>query len=140
MRRLVKRVILAVALVVLLGVVLVGILVWLVLDPGSPWNRESTMQTVRSWTRLAPLPSSARQLKIETRGSMFTREFIVTFEASSADVSRWLEASPGTSECMPTVQADGWHKYPVTPGGGAQFSEVLVSPDGTKVRIRTYWS
>jgi hypothetical protein len=55
------------------------------------------LATASTWARLAPLPASARNLHVDVKGSMFTREFVVTFTAPPHDVRQWLKGSPGPS-------------------------------------------
>ena len=117
-----------------------AIVVWLDFGPGSLISRESAIAATREWARLSPLPQSAVNLNIAIKGSMFTREFIIKFEAPSGDVQKWLSSSPGTTQTTPIQQDDGSLRYEIDPGGGAQFAEVTVSKDGTRVRIRAYWS
>ena len=71
---------------------------------------------------------------------MFTREFVVTFEAPMMDIEAWLVASPGTTDITPETNTTGELIYSVTPGGGAGFAEVKVNPQTQTVTIRTYWS
>ena len=42
-------------------------------------NCQSAIQAANTWARLAPLPPSARNVRVDTKGSMFTREFVITF-------------------------------------------------------------
>jgi hypothetical protein len=42
-------------------------------------NRQSAINIATAWARLAPLPPSAQNLHVEVKGSMFTREFVITF-------------------------------------------------------------
>ena len=121
-------------------IALSAIVVWLDFGPGSLISRESAIAATREWARLSPLPQSAVNLNIAIKGSMFTREFIIEFEAPSAAVREWLMSSPGTAQAPSFLQDDGSLRYEIAPGGGAQFAEVIVSKDGTNVRIRAYWS
>jgi len=92
-----------------------------------------------TWARIAPLPSSAHDRHVEVKGSMFTREFVITFTAPPNDVHQWLRASPGTSSAKQSTSG-ATTIYPITPGGGAQFAEVRVNESSGDVTIRTYWS
>lgn len=128
-----------------LGIMLLGLLAalvagWLVLDPGSPLNRGSSIKATREWARLADFPPTVEDLRIETTGSMFTREFKISFRDTPTNVLKWINASPGPSSAMPSTDAGGWRIYNYPAGGGAVFAEVRVSPSGEVVRIRTYWS
>ncbi len=107
---------------------------------GGRVDERSALDTTREWARLAPYPASAKFDDIETEGSAFTREFRIRFTAPIVEVRRWLAASPGTSSVVPEVLGGGRERYDITPGGGAQFAEVIVDPSTCKVEIHTYWS
>ncbi len=109
-------------------------------NPTTRADRASAISLTREWARLAPFPETAKNLSIVVTGNIFTRGFKVSFRAPSADVQAWLAQSPGTKDLEPTMRPDGSRHYKIQPGGGAQFAELVVSPDGTEVRIRTFWS
>jgi hypothetical protein len=66
-------------------------------------NEKGKVLTVLEWGRLAPFPKSACDVRIETLGSMFTRELIASFHASAAEIEAWLRASPGTAQAKAEV-------------------------------------
>lgn len=102
-------------------------------------NRQSAIDAAATWARLAPLPPSAQSVDVDIRGSAFTREFVITFTATPADIQQWIAASPGPSSAsLSTVGSVT--TYAITPGGGAQFAEVKVDSSVNQVLIRTYWS
>jgi hypothetical protein len=113
---------------------------WLIFAVNSPLNRSSAVSTTYEWARLRPIPDTAVDVSVQALGSMFTREFRISFTAPSADVASWLASSPGTKEAVPERQQDGTMVYGIKPGGGAQFAEVTVSEDESRVVIRAYWS
>lgn len=100
----------------------------------------SALEFTQEWARLARFPAGLKDLQVQVRGTSFTREFRVEFRAPRAAINAWLSRSPGTRNVNPVVRPDGSLLYSIRPGGGAQFAELLVSDDGTHVRIRTYWS
>ena len=102
-------------------------------------NRRSALAAAAKWARLAPLPTSARDVGVDAKGSAFTREFVVTFDAPAAEIERWIAASPGPASATRTT-AGSVTTYAITPGGGAQFAEVKVDRVANRVVIRTYWS
>lgn len=102
-------------------------------------NYYSALDATREWARVTDFPSSATNIGVDITGSMFTRGFVVTFDAPIADVDNWLAKSPGTSAIAPTI-INGIRKYEIQPGGGAQFAEIEVDENKRSVRIRTYWS
>lgn len=101
--------------------------------------RQSAIETASSWARLAPLPPSAQDMQVEVKGSMFSREFVISFDASPAVIQQWLASSPGPASASPTVIGPV-ATYAIMPGGGAQFAEVKVDSRAGKVVIRTFWS
>lgn len=102
-------------------------------------DNSEEIRITREWANLAPLPD-ATDLKVEIKGSAFTREFIVVFTAKSDEIKEWIAKSPGTKDVSPTRNDKGELIYRIKPAGGAQFAEVTISADGSKVKIRTYWS
>ena len=80
------------------------------------------------------------RVELHTEGSMFTREFYVTFTAPMADINAWIAASPGTRDVTPEPDGYGSMVYKIKPGGGAQFAEVLVDPKMQTVAIHAFWS
>jgi len=62
-------------------------------------------------------------VKFEPKGSMFTREFVVSFDATPEKILSWLQSSNGTKHAFngKTTLADTYMQ--LTPGGGAQFAE-----------------
>lgn len=102
-------------------------------------SRQSAIATAATWARLAPLPPSARNVRVETKGSMFTREIVVRFDATPAIVQRWLAASPGPASATVAV-AGPVTTYAIAPGGGAQFAEVKFDASAGTVTIHTFWS
>lgn len=115
---------------------------WYLLSESSPLNRASALKVTKEWGRLADFPAHSRIAKLDVQGSMFTRGFVVIFEAPAAEVEQWIKDSPGLSDAKTTttVQEDGSTLYQVTPGGGAQFAEVLISASKKLVRIHVFWS
>lgn len=120
--------------------ILAIIAAWMVFDPVSPLNQTSAIATTQEWARTADFPPGTRNLRVGTEGSMFTREFIVEFEAPAEEIAQWIRDSPGPSAATPDQQDDGSLRYPIDPGGGAQFAEIFVWPELGRVRIRAYWS
>jgi hypothetical protein len=71
---------------------------------------------------------------------MFTRSFRVSFSAPAADIERWLQASPGTSEATPDRLSPGKRHFLIMPGGGAGHAELTVDDETGTVSIYVYWS
>ena len=129
------------------------LLLWLTLTPltllivGCPFSyylyqrilHSDAVRVACEWASLAPLPVPLSETKVEVLGSVFTREFRITFTTDAATLQKWLAASPGTSEATPE-ESRGVRTYHIKPGGGAEFSEVEVDDATGRVTIRTYWS
>jgi hypothetical protein len=113
---------------------------WFILSPESPINRASSISVTKQWARLADFPTTHTDLRVQTSGSMFTREFEIVFRDTPANITKWIEGSPGPSSVEPTTDSSGWRIYSYPAGDGALFSEIHVSPAGDEVRIHTYWS
>lgn len=128
-----------IAIIALLVILLVGSSVWL---PGHLASRrdESAIACVREWARLAPLPATARDVQIVTKGGMFSRTFWVTFRDQKSVIEEWLRASPGTRHItLKNPQPKARH-FKLDPGGGAQRAEIDVDPGGERVSIYVCWS
>ena len=102
-------------------------------------DNSEEIRIAREWANLAPLPETT-DVKVETKGSSFTREFVITFTATGDDIKAWIAKSPGTKDVFPIKNDKGEWVYRIKPASGAQFAEVTISADGSTVKIRTYWS
>lgn len=102
-------------------------------------NYHSGLDATKEWARLNDFPATATDVSVETKGSMFTREFTVTFVAPLKDITSWLNQSPGTKDVTPTT-AGSVRKYEIQPGGGAQHAELEVDERTRTVKINAYWS
>jgi len=102
-------------------------------------NDKSAIQTSLEWSRMAPLPEGAQDIRVSSSGSSFTREFSVSFKATATEIEAWLSKSPGAQDAT-VVKESNITIYSINPGGGAQFAEVKVNLSSLIVQIRTYWS
>ena len=100
-------------------------------------SNDSAMKATIKWAQVERLPKSATNITVETKDSIFAREFVVTFDATAADISSWLSKSAGTANTTPEYE-DGVFKYQIEPGDGAQFAEVQVDDYKNQVEIRVY--
>lgn len=103
-------------------------------------NYRSALDCTLNWGRLSPFPATKENFSLKIKGGMFTREFVVEFEAPVSEISRWLQASPGTREAIVTNPSPHLRHFEIKPGGGAQFVEVTVDDTTHRVHIRVYWS
>ena len=118
-----------------------GLAGWYLMSPNSPENRSSAIQATCEWARLNPLPVQDEEVNVTTKGSMFTREFIIEFEAPADRILQWLKESPGTAAAFSSSKGHAQDTHlEITPGGGAVFAEITVSQNGRHIRVRAYWS
>ncbi len=103
-------------------------------------EQRQRLEIPREWARLAPYPSSAKDLRASTSGSGFSRAFQVSFSAPVPDIEQWLKASPGTRDVLPTRPSPEKRPYAISPGGGAQHAEVTVDETSGLVSIYVHWS
>jgi hypothetical protein len=60
-----------------------------------PWQRADAIDAAVTWGGLAQLPDDADDISVRTKGSMFTREFILKFHCSPETVDEWISKSRG---------------------------------------------
>ena len=102
--------------------------------PGQMWS------VTHEWTRTAPVPSDAWDIRIASKGSIFTRQFNAHFRASPASIKKWIADSTGFRDAQVTDEPDGVKTYVIRPGGGAMFAEISIHYSTGTVDIETYWS
>ena len=122
-----------------IAVAVFGLLLVVIVGGWYERNR-SAIETTLEWARLEPLPVSAINVNVEVIGSVFSRQFRLTFTAEPDVVDAWLKASEGIQDAEKSRHADMLIRYAIHPGGGAQFAQVLVYPNIGQVEIRAYWS
>lgn len=88
---------------------------------------------------MSPLPASAQRIETVAKGTMFTREFEVSFQAEEADIQAWLNESAGTQTALVSASGDT-SIYKIRPGEGAQFARVYVDWATLTVLIQAHWS
>ena len=135
----------------LIAVVSTALLVWLVAFAGlflvpsnsrdnqNPVKQKEMMALVLEWGRLAPFPSNATNVLIETEGSSFSRSFRAVFIAPKQDIEDWVKNSPGFNEVIPEELSDNKVWYSIVPGGGANTAEVTIDKILNKVEIYVSW-
>jgi hypothetical protein len=111
---------------------------WLLYADNSPINQPRILQTVNLWARLDPLPNSANNIVVDSDGELFSKVYIVRFDAPAPDVEQWLRHSRGIIDETPESLDDGKVYYRIRPRD-AQFADVTVAPDSQSVLIRAAW-
>ncbi len=104
--------------------------------------KNSGIETALLWSGIDALPTWAQDIAIETNGSSFTREIVLTFTGEPQQVYTWfLDMSsllhiPLTSNFDPDV----WHTYTLDPQSGAQSASLSVHKSLGEVKISVSWS
>lgn len=111
--------------------------------PGYPhFTERSARAATLEWARLSPFPSAMESFTIVTGGSMFSREFRVSFFGEPSMIASWVRSCPGIADpaTTKTQSPDGTITFEIPAGGGAVFAELIHHPLRGTVSIRTYWS
>lgn len=103
-----------------------------------PWQEKEAIKTTLSWGGLAELPEKAENLTVEKSGSMFTRTFIIKFNASQRDIESWISKSKRLQGNKPKL-SDKLKTYKIYPGENESFGG-KVSIENEKVIIQMSWS
>jgi len=102
-------IILAVCNLVAIGFILYGLAVFFVLcllSSNLPVEKDDAIQTTLEWARLAPLPDTAKNIHVESGGTVFTRSLLVRFEAPVQRVTDWTKASPSFENPIKSAYLD----------------------------------
>ncbi len=101
---------------------------------------KSAWSTALLWSGINSLPTWASDKTIEAKGSMFTREFVITFTGTSAQIEEWtLNESAFRNISKEQIDKSNY-RFVLKPQGGAQWAEVNINLIHKKITIRTYWS
>ena len=109
-------------------------------DNRNPVRQAEMMQLTLEWGRLAPFPTNAENVSIQTEGNQFTRSFRAKFTAPKEAINRWIAASPGLREAKIEETVNGQKTYVIPPGGGANYAEVIIDFDSNEVEVYVSWS
>lgn len=104
-----------------------------------PWNRMAAVEATETWGGLADLPVNRWLMSIETEGGMFTRTFLISFRSSPASIEKWIEASYGIRDVVPTLQ-DNRYVYRSMGYGNSIGGTVTIDYETGRVYIKMSWS
>lgn len=104
-----------------------------------PWEKEEVIETTLEWGGLNELPKDIKNLKIDKRGSIFTRQFIIEFEVNHLkQINDWIHKSKRLKNNTPTIKEDK-RIFLIYPGEqGANGGKVEIY--GKEVKINMSWS
>ncbi|CAL2104435.1 conserved protein of unknown function [Tenacibaculum sp. 190130A14a] len=104
-----------------------------------PWEKDEVIETTLAWGGLHDLPKEIKNLKINKKGSPFTRQFIIEFEVNQPEqITNWIDKSKRLKNNTAKINQ---HKkvfeiYPGEEGANGGTVEII----DTKVRINMSWS
>lgn len=102
-----------------------------------PWDKNESKKSVQVWGGLAEFPVNAENFEYEQRGSMFTRQFIIEFDAPKTEIDDWILKSKGLHQKTPVI--DGNSKiYEVRGYENSIGGKVEIK--NRHVRINMSWS
>lgn len=103
-----------------------------------PWQKDNVIQTTLNWGGLAEFPEKIENLSIEKDGNLFSRTFLIEFNANQIEIQNWIIKSKRLKNNMPEVH-DEIKTYKIYPGENGSFGG-KVSIDKGKVIICMSWS
>jgi hypothetical protein len=104
-----------------------------------PWQRADAIEAALEWGGLSGLPETANMISVDTRGSMFTREFIIEFDCEQAELKNWILQSE-LGKLIPIKEEDGIKVYQVPGQKGSIGGKVYVDTNKSYVIIDMSWS
>lgn len=110
------------------------------LDNRNPARKAEMTEITLKWGRLAPFPENVENFTIYTTGSPFTRTFKGSFTATEDIIKSWIAQSPGLQDAKIESISETKKKYIITPGGGANYAEVVIDYEIGKIEFRVSWS
>ena len=103
-----------------------------------PWQKKEIIETTLLWSGLNKFPENAEIIDIEKRGSMFTRQFIIKFNAEKEEIQKWKNSSKRLKNNIPKINGKT-ELYRISPGeNGAMGGKVEI--EGNNVKINISWS
>jgi hypothetical protein len=105
-----------------------------------PWQRADAIEAALKWGDLADLPDNVDKISIGTKGSMFTREFIIEFTCDKKTIGEWILESNGLRNADIHNGDNGVVTYQVDGHQGAIGGTVTIDETNGKVIIDMSWS
>jgi len=57
------------------------------------YSRNESIKVAIEWGRLAEIPDNAKQIKVKSRGNIFSRTFYLSFKTTDAELKKWIKNS-----------------------------------------------
>lgn len=104
-----------------------------------PWEKKEVIRATLEMGGLNELPRGIKNLKIDKRGSIFTRQFIIEFEfKDSKKIDNWIKQSKRLKDNIPKIKGNT-KTYEIYPGENDAYGGKVEIQD-KKVRIDMSWS
>ncbi|MEH6538078.1 MAG: hypothetical protein V7719_16880 [Psychroserpens sp.] len=104
-----------------------------------PWEKEEVIQVTLEWGGLDELPAEIKNLEIDKKGSLFTRQFIIEFELDdSSKIDEWIKNSKRLKNNIPKIKGNT-KVYEIYPGEIDSMGGKVEITEG-KVLIDMSWS
>jgi hypothetical protein len=103
-----------------------------------PWQKAEAIKTTLNWGGLAELPKELENLSVEKSGSMFTRTFIIEFNANQREIENWILNSKRLKANKPKIEGEN-ETYEIYPGENESLGGKVNIEKG-KVTIKMSWS
>lgn len=104
-----------------------------------PWEKKEAIQTTLKMGGLNQLPNGINNVKIEKRGSIFTRQFIIEFNyEDSKQIDDWIRQSKRLKDNVPKIKRNA-KVFEIYPGEINSYGGKVEIRD-KKVRINMSWS
>jgi deoxyhypusine synthase len=104
-----------------------------------PWDRTEAIETALTWGGLESLPDNADIISVDTKGSMFTREFIIEFNCGQKELEQWIQNS-GLTKLTPRTADNGIKIYQVSGKQGSIGGHVYIDKEKGNVIVDMSWS
>jgi hypothetical protein len=105
-----------------------------------PWNKSEVIKTAFDWGGLDDLPEKAYNVSVEQKGSMFSRQFIVTFKCPNNDITNWALKSHGMVNVESENLPDGSALYHIPGKNGSIGGTVKINRARGTVIVNMSWS
>lgn len=103
-----------------------------------PWQKEEIIETTLSWSGLNKFPEKAKIIDIQKKGSFFSRQLIIEFNAQKEEIQKWKNSSKRLKNNNPKIDG-ATELYTIYPGeNGSLGGKVEIKEDNVKITMS--WS
>ncbi|WP_417355810.1 hypothetical protein [Flavobacterium sp.] len=102
-----------------------------------PWQKDNAIKTALEWSGLTELPVENKNINITKQGSMFTRQYILEFSASTKKIENWVKENKKLNNVQPQIR-NTTKTYTIPGEKGTTGGTVKIKDN--MVIINTSWS